>query len=433
MFSGFLGWTHILNKLFKKIVLFILGKKITYFFIYGLQVKIFRIIMYIRKLRLGTITQFIEHGDADHHVFFGYYDLTPFGNNDLLLATRTSLQNKTPTPDRRMEIGYYKLNEEPDSFHQVGVTTTWCWQQGCRLQWYSQDSKYILYNKIVDGKYGCVIQDIESRQIIRLIHRPIYSISNDGNWGLSLNFSRLQRLRPGYGYVNFPDYTKGQLSPENDGIWRIEMKTGKQVMLFSISEICRFDPLPTMYDAEHYFNHIQFNPSGNRFLFFHIWLNKGNRFSRLITCNIDGSRMYPLINEGHVSHYNWKSNSEIIAYSTHQKTGSFYHIYKDQTENVEVLAPDILDRDGHPSFSPDGNYLLTDTYPDKYGEQHLLLYNIEKQQIDCIGSYYRPVKFIGEQRCDLHPRWSPEGNMICYDSSHRNLRKMCVINKSDIY
>ena len=36
----------------------------------------------------------------------------------------------------------------------------------------------------------------------RIIKKPVYSVSSDGRWALTLDFSRLHRLREGYGYSN---------------------------------------------------------------------------------------------------------------------------------------------------------------------------------------------------------------------------------------
>ncbi|NQV02115.1 MAG: hypothetical protein HQ542_05690 [Bacteroidia bacterium] len=369
-----------------------------------------------------------EFGDDDHHVFFGYYDISPFGKEEHLLATRTSLDNMTPPPDRKMDVGYYVIGKDSSTFNKIGETTTWCWQQGCRLQWFTKNYQHVIYNKIVDGKYGCTIQDINTEGIIKSYPKPVYSTSSDGNWGLSLNFSRLQRLRPGYGYVNFQDETENSAVPERDGVWRINLQTGEEKLLFSIAEISQIDPYHTMTGAEHYFNHIQLNPKGNRFLFFHLWIHNGRRFSRLITADIDGRDKYLLIDEGMVSHCTWKSDTEILAYAQHSDTGCQYHSYIDRSQKHTVFARHALKNDGHPTYSSNNRYLLTDTYPDKYGEQHLLLLDATSMDLRTLGSFYRPAKYFGETRCDLHPRWSPDDNRICIDSTHGGQRKIYVVS-----
>lgn len=376
-----------------------------------------------------------KFNDPDRQVFFGYYDVTPFsGDENFLLAVHAPLENSPPKPESELLVGYYDLNIDDSPFFEIGKTTTWCWQQGCRLQWYPEKgNQQILYNRLIEGQYGCVIQDIKTKKIIKAFKRPIYAVSRDGNWGFSLNFSRLHRLRPGYGYVNFQDETKGQLTPEKDGIWRIDMKTGEEKFLFSVAEIASFKALDSMKDAEHYFNHILFNPDGTRFMFIHLWSNNGRRFSRLITCNTNGNDRYVLINEGHSSHYTWKSNDELLVYSTHEDSGTNFHLYKDKSDIRKIVGKGILNQDGHPSFSPDCSLLLADTYPDKLREQHLFIFQLDNNNLVRLESFFSPLEFEStEVRCDLHPRWSPGGKYICVDSVHDGKRAMYVIELSQI-
>lgn len=372
-------------------------------------------------------------GKSGHHIFFGYYDISPISyNNELLLAMKTFDSNILAKSDTSIQIGYYKLSDEKKDFIPIGETLSWCSQQGCRLQWYPEkSSRSVLYNTLVYGYYGCVIQDIETKHIRMSYKRPIYSVSKDGKWGLSINFSRLQRLRPGYGYVNFPDETRDQMAPENDGMWLIEMEGGTESFLFSLKEIANFEPLESMIDAEHYFNHILFNPSGTRFMFFHLWVKKGILHNRLITCDLKGSDRFSLINEGRVSHYTWKNDKELVVSSTNADAVMKYHFYRDKTEYKQVFGENILNDDGHPSFSPNNSIFLTDTYPDKYRDQHLLVFRPETRDLFCLGSFFVPLKNQGERRCDLHPRWSPSGRYICIDSAHEGERAMYLIDAAD--
>ena len=375
-----------------------------------------------------------KFGDHRHHLFFGYYDVSPLNHDDsILLASRVPLGKRSSQPINRMEIGYYDRSQGGDRFIAISHTQTWCWQQGCRLQWYPLDGlgrdRTVIYNTVVNGRYGCRIRDIDTRKMIREYQWPVYAVSPDGRYGFFLNFSRLGRLRPGYGYSVLPDETAGRNMPDRDGIWRLDMHTGKAERLFSIRDITRFEPLESMAGAEHYFNHICVNPDSSRFFFFHVWLHHGKRHTRLITCNMDGSDRFALVNEGHISHYTWKSSHEILCFSSHARTGMHYHLYRDRCDTPEVFAPGLLTEDGHPSFSPDRRFFLTDTYPDRYGDRRLLLYNVQKREVIQLARFFSPFRFTGEFRCDLHPRWSPSGQLIVIDSAHEGHRAMYVIKR----
>ena len=237
-------------------------------------------------------------------------------------------------------------------------------------------------------------------------------------------------MRRGYGYVNSPDDTQQQLAPNNDGILRINMESGEEKLLVSLEDIASFEPTESipMKGAEHYFNHLLFNDSGSRFLFFHVWLHGRRRFTRLITCNINGKDCHALANEGHVSHYNWKNDYEVLCYSTHSDEGTHYYLYNDKTITRTAIGNSFLNQDGHPSYSPTKKYLLTDTYPDKYNDRHLLIFEFASKKLHNIGRFFNRFKYVEDLRCDLHPRWSPSGKYIAFDSAHKGTRAIYLLD-----
>lgn len=97
-----------------------------------------------------------------------------------------------------------------------------------------------------------------------------------------------------------------------------------------------------------------------------------------------------------------------------------------------IVGRGIFDNigDGHPSFSPDGKWIITDTYPDRARLQHLLLYNIEDKKLVVLGSFFSPLKFSRPNRVDLHPRWSPDGKFISIDASFERIRRNYILEIS---
>lgn len=371
----------------------------------------------------------------DAHMFFGYYDLPQFScDENLVLATAVPLINQSPTSSHIMKLGYFDIRDAKPKFNVVGQTSTWCWQQGCRLQWYPfQGSSVVLYNTMVDGRYGCVLQNIFDGAIIKSFQRPIYSVSRDGHFGLSLNFARLQRLRPGYGYGLLLDETKNDLMPDSDGIWRIDMETGEEKLLFSTLDIAEILKKKANSSAPHYSNHILFNISGTRFMFFHIQqLSHGARKISMLSSNIEGNDIFVLNDSGHASHYTWKDDNHLLCYSAVAGKGEGYYIYKDKSDEIWQLGQNTLFEDGHPSYVPTGRHLITDTYPDKYSEQALLLYDYNDDKLIVLDREYNPVRFDGETRCDLHPRLSRSGKYVCIDCIINNKRVMRLFDISPI-
>jgi hypothetical protein len=62
------------------------------------------------------------------------------------------------------------------------------------------------------------------------------------------------------------------------------------------------------------------------------------------------------------------------------------------------------------------------------GCRELLLYNMEKEEIQSLGHFPFPKDIKDDWRCDLHPRWSPDGNYISIDSVHEGTRQIYVID-----
>lgn len=366
--------------------------------------------------------------NAGGQTSFGYYDITPFSkSNRLLLANILPKHNSPPKRGESISVGFFDLTENGD-FHEIGSTSTWCWQQGCRLQWYPEnENELVIYNKLVDRAYGCIVQNIKTREIVRECRKPVYTLDRTGRWAVFPNFSRLNRLRPGYGYVDLPDHTAHLAAPHDDGVYMFDLQNDKADLLVSLAELASLETLDSMEGAEHYVNHFCFNPSGEKFLFFHLWDSTEGSYARLLICDRNTGSFRVLEDRGKVSHYAWKNNDELLATFTYANKLGQYQLYADMPREYSTIQEHVLTRDGHPSYSPDGKTILTDTYADKFGDQHLLLIDDESKVTE-LGRFPTPImirlRHGGEARCDLHPRWDRQGRYVCFDSAHSGKRAM---------
>ncbi len=372
------------------------------------------------------------------HHFFGYYDKLQWdATGRYLLSLETSFIDRSPKPTDLITIGMIDLESE-NEFHPLAQTRAWCWQQGTMLQWIPTVSEtQIIYNDRISDRFVSIILDVKTKEK-RTLPRPIYTISNDGKSALSLNFSRNAITRPGYGYNGLKDHFEDELHPADDGVYLMDLETGNHELIVSIDSVANYEPDETMSGAKHWVNHILFGPDDKRFFFLHRWKRQeGGFFTRAYTANPDGSELYLLPIE-HGSHFIWYDNNRILIWAHTKEHGSKYYICTDQTDEVEVMGEGILPRNGHCTVSPDGRWILTDEYPDSDNKRPLILYNpFSETRID-IGSFFSPPELTGELRCDLHPRWSRDGNYVCIDSVHeistigKPSRQMYVLKVSSI-
>lgn len=363
------------------------------------------------------------------HHFFGYYDKRQWDpSGRYLLGYETDFMNRPPRPTDTAVIGLIDLNEG-DAFTPLARTRAWCWQQGAMLQWLPGSQTEIIYNDRISDRFVSVILDVKSGER-RTLPRPIYTVSNDGSWALSLNFSRLNVTRPGYGYAGLQDHRHDDPHPEDDGIYRMNLRTGNHQLVVDMASLATFEPDDTMTGATHWVNHLLVNPQDQRFIFLHRWSQEGNRrYTRMYTADPDGNERFLLPIEG-ASHFIWPDPNRVLVWAQTKEHGAHYYMCTDRTGEVRPFAQGTLTRDGHCTLSKDGAWVLTDEYPDKEGMRPLILYRINDGRRFDIARLHSPPSLTGEIRCDLHPRWSPDGRFICVDSVHEGSRQMYLLDVS---
>ncbi len=391
-------------------------------FLYGLYQRVLYFLS--PKIRMEGDISIITPNDG-YEYLFGYYDKCPWSEDGkYLLALR--VKNASKEADSSKPADIVRIDIDQKRVEKIATTHSWNVQQGCMAQWLSNDS--ILYNDFRNEKNCSVILNLENNTE-RILDMPVYALSPDKTTILSLDFSRLHRLRPGYGYCNVIESTRGEKCPDKACIWSMDMTTGKITPVLKYTELASFEPSATMEGAEHKVNHLMISPNGRRFMFLHRWFQKGTKYTRLLTCNIDGTDLYNLADDGFVSHCCWKNDEEILGYLRKNNGGKGYYLLKDKTQEYEICWKQ-LSMDGHPSFSYDGRYVVTDTYPDRRRIQSL--YVMDGKRVVRLARVFSPFKYVGDTRCDLHPRWSKNGKEICFDASFDGKRSICIVNTESV-
>ena len=76
--------------------------------------------------------------------------------------------------------------------------------------------------------------------------------------------------------------------------------------------------------------------------------------------------------------------------------------------------------------------MLSDTYPRGRDVQTLLLFEPATGRRVDIAVFKSPPEFVGDIRCDLHPRWSRDGRQVCVDSTDDGTRQVYVVDVSGV-
>ena len=382
----------------------------------------------------GNITR-ISPSDSDYEYFFGYYDKSPWDATDrYMLCMRAKNTWSDVSPKEKADIlliDTEKREGDPERVKKIASTSAWNVQQSCMLQWLGPDFKNrVLYNDFRNGRFCSVILELES-MTEKVIPAPVYTVAQNGKFGLTLDFTRLYSLRPGYGYYNLPEETKNIALPDTACIWTVDLETGAVKELLKYTDFARFKPRPEMQEKDviHKVNHLMLSPNGKRFMVLYRWFHGQRKYTRLITCNIDGTDMYVLSDDDMVSHCFWKNNSSILAFENKRKEGPGYYLMKDKTEKYIHCWPQ-LSNDGHPSYSPDGRRIVTDTYPNRARVAEIKIMdgrNEKNRKVEVIARVFSPFKYDNDTRCDLHPRWNHAGDQICFDSVFEGQRGLYII------
>ncbi len=366
--------------------------------------------------------------------WFAYYDKLQFDpTGRYVLGNQVDFEHRSPAADDVIRVGVIDT-ADGDRWQELGQSRASNWQQGCMLQWIP-GKREILWNDRVEDQFVCHIQNFETGET-RTIPSPIYCVSPNGTWGLTCDFRRLNDCRPGYGYAGIVDPFREELAPGEAGIWRVDLQTGTRKLIVTLADAARI-PHKSGYSlgAKHWFNHLLIAPDGKRFIYLHRWRGKaeGKGFStRMFTAAADGSDWYILDPHGKTSHFIWRDAKSVLAWAQHPSHGERFYLYHDQSTEVEVVGKDVMTENGHCSYLPGNKWILNDTYPDRERLQHPYLYEVASGRRLPLGHFHSPQNYMGEWRCDTHPRFSPDGTKVCIDSPHANGRQMYLIDIAEL-
>ena len=411
--------------------------------------------------------------------WFGYYNYDTLNyDHSKMLCNRAKSESLRITKDDIIDLGYYDIPE--GVWHKIDDSDSWNWQQGAMLQWLpgpGNESK-VVYNCSRSGRLISKIHDIATGED-KEIDWPIYGITPDGKKSISLDLERSFWCRA-YHYQSVANPEKDGRVVEGDGVFELDLVKNTRRILIDIKDIIAMTPDKDFDEMKHWVEHIMISPDGSRFCFLHRYspVNDVRQYrTRICIANIDGSglQVVPGWNTYMWSHFGWQGSDSFVIY-TYERP-SFYKFFdapihkkdvpskmsakamiRKMASGVKTIIPKSLikmvlpknsyyqhyvidaagkprldtawvknyfDVDGHPSFTKDGKYMLTDSYPDLNNNRRYIVYNTDTQKGIVIARM--PENCLpGNAPCDLHPKLSHDDQYFVFDTTSSSKHSMIL-------
>lgn len=370
--------------------------------------------------------QLLDNGKE--HLYASYYGINSFSaNQKYVTVLETDVKYRLPTENDPATLGLVDL--ESQEFIPLTTTRAWNFQQGCMAHWLatSPDS-LIIYNDLRKGKFVSIIMNVHTKEEVKIIPYPVSAVSPNGKEAVNINFARLRETRTDYGYGGEGQNPQSNvLFPEDDGIFLVDLETGIAKLIVSIADVKSQVP-EVPETGKEYFNHTLFSRDGSKIF----WLARARpkRNTTSFTVNRDGTNLLRAFPDGWGgSHFDWLNGNELMITGKYEATQDAHILYTIGEKNYKRLGNGLLDYDGHGTFSPDGKWMITDTYP--YGsalrEQKIYLMDMETEAVLPLGRFVEPEEFVSHWRCDIHCRWSPKGDLVGFNSTHTGSRQVYLI------
>jgi hypothetical protein len=411
-----------------------------------------------RDSKYPKVVRITDGGSSKNPTYHGFffYSCSPLDQLQFdpkgryMLGMSVSFEGREVRATDRGEIGIIDLKDN-NKWTRIGQTTAWNWQQGCRMGWIPGSSKEVIWDDRSDDGKSFVSHIFNTRtKEMRTLPRPIYTVSPDGFTALTHDFERMEH--GGTNFVGLQDKYRNIWAPEGTGIWRMDIRNGKSVKIVSVRQMARLmypDNLPSdtlgglLYIFREGFNH-----SGRRLIVFVKDVRRKSQGETKIrtvgySMTPEGKDIRYLYEEP--SHHYWiddetiMDNVDVVPPGGGDPLGGYYVFKDDGTGKPKKMlwtAPN-----GHDVYHPGGNWIITDTYStndpgENYnlnGYEYLYMYHIPTKKFVALGKFEYRIggRYSnldpGIYRVDLHPRLSPDGRSVSFDSTHEGLGRQIYL------
>ena len=386
----------------------------------------------------------ITQGPHDHF-FASYFGINAWSpDNRYALVLETDIRNSLPD-GRPATLG---VVDAEDGNRFIPFTTTRCWnfQEAAMAFWLPWAKDTVVFNDVRDGKFCAIVMNWKTKEE-RVIPHPVSAVSEDGTWAVSINYARLFLTRPDYGYFgDGQDPRKGTVFPEDDGLWSVNLKTGAAKLIVPTAAVK--DKVPKVGPTGmSYLCHTVISKDGRRVYFLSRSVEQSmegvkkfkgvNWHTTAFTCRADGSEIRRCFPDGWgSSHFNWKPNlserdarTMVVTCNWLDRVYTHVEFTVGDENHPRQIGGREMDFDGHCIYTPDGRFVSGDGYWDKDFFRHWKIVRLADNAVRKVGDFFVPEAYRDIYcRCDLHPRWRPDGRMIGFNSVHEGTRQVYVMD-----
>jgi hypothetical protein len=389
-----------------------------------------------------TVTQ-ITRG-PNHH-FFGYIGQSrtiPWNaSGRYLLTLQTSFQDHMPDGNEPADVCLLDVRHGY-ALRVVDQSRGYNPQQGTMFYWNPEHPETQFFFNDRDPKTGkvfTVLFDLTANdgkggrlREYRFDDSPVGNsgVAQNGGYFLAINYARMARLRLVTGYLGAWDWTEDVAAPADDGIFRVDIATGKRVLIVSFTQLKEvLRGTVSRVDERHFFINHTLNNRNNDLIYFFCRADFEKRppgverVNMAFTVRPDGSE---LTRQGIFigGHPDWEWGARIIGSKDKKQV-----IYDTATQEiVEVLGgrETFPDPEGDIALSPDGRWFVNGH--GAAGANHYTF--LERRTGRVLKS--PPISYGewkgGELRLDPAPCWNRTGDAVVVPGlSEGGTRQMFLI------
>ena len=378
------------------------------------------------------------------HHFFGYIgqcQTIPWNaSGRYILGLEIDRIDRMPRPEESATVILIDTRDH-NRILRVDKTHAWNPQQGTMFYWNPLDpeTQFFFNDRDVEsGKVFVVLYDVKKKERIREYRYADTPIGNggiapDGSSFLALNYGRLARLRLVTGYPEALDWSRDETAPGNDGLFSVDIKTGKKRLLVSYRQLEEKlkEHNPDLHHSGLFINHTLWNRDTDRIYFFARsgWGDTGgDKVNRPFSVHADGTGL--TLHEKHIGgHPEWAEGSLVIGIEKGRASKPDQQIlYNIDTKKIvgQLGTPEMFPRpEGDIALSSDGNWFVNG-----YKQGNRNYYSVYRRSD---GAFVRSGgidkgSYSGDIRIDPAPRWNRSNDAILIPGIARDkTRQMSVI------